>query len=141
MLFSGVSDLAEKVSAIKCTQLCHCSVGSDTPQDFCGFWRDLVLRGLISLRILFCGISDPAGRLRLRGTRRKSFESLPFFLKGHFSKIICMHKLHNPRHLEFMLKEPLYEKCFFVPRVLIPCRTTLKFEYLCRTTLKFEYLR
>jgi hypothetical protein len=29
-----------------------------------------------------------------------------------------------------MLKEPLSEKRFFVPRGLIPCRTTFKFEYL-----------
>ncbi len=33
ILFCGVSDLAEQVSAIKCTPLCHCSAGSDTPQD------------------------------------------------------------------------------------------------------------
>ncbi len=55
-LLSGVSDPAEQVYAIKCTQLCHCSAGPDTPQD-------LVLRGLIPRRILFCGVSDPAGKL------------------------------------------------------------------------------
>ncbi len=97
-LFCGVSDPTEQVYAIKCTQLCHCSVGSgytvrlssagsDTPQD-------LVLRGLIPRRILFCGVSDPAGKLRPRRTRWKCFESLSFSLKGHFSKIICIYKLH-----------------------------------------------
>ncbi len=75
------------------------SAGSDTPQV-------LVLRGLIPRRILFCGVSGPAGKLRLRQTRRKSFESLPFSLQGHFLKIGCMYKLHYPRHIEFMLKEP-----------------------------------
>jgi hypothetical protein len=110
MLFCGVSDLAEQVSAIKCTPLCICSAGSDTLQD-------LVLWGLIPHRILFCGVwyprrslfcgaSDPAGRSRPRGTRWKSFESLPFSLKGHFLKIVCMHKLHYPKHIGFMIKEP-----------------------------------
>ncbi len=75
------------------------SAGSDTPQG-------LILRGLIPRRILFCGVSDPAGKLRPRRTRQKSFESLPFSSKGHFSKIPCMYKLHFPRHIEFMLKEP-----------------------------------
>ncbi len=37
MLFCGVSDLAEQMSAIKSTQLCHCSAGSDTPQDWVPF--------------------------------------------------------------------------------------------------------
>jgi hypothetical protein len=74
-------------------------VGSDTPQD-------LVLQGVIPRRILFCSVSDPAGRLKPLGTRRKSFESFPFSLKGHFSKIICMQKLHYPKHIGFMLKEP-----------------------------------
>jgi hypothetical protein len=36
----GISDSAEQASAIKCTYLCHCSAGSDTPQD-------LVPQGLI----------------------------------------------------------------------------------------------
>ncbi len=76
-----------------------CSAGYDTPQG-------LVLRGLIPRRILFCGVSDPAGKLGPRRTRRKSFESLPFSLKGPFSKIGCMYKLHYPRHIRFMLKEP-----------------------------------
>ncbi len=99
-LFCGVSDPAEQVYAIKCTQLCHCSAGSDTPQG-------LVLQGLIPRRILFCGVSDPAGKLRPRRTRWKSFEkNLLFSLKGQFSKIGCMYKLHNPRHIEFILKEP-----------------------------------
>jgi hypothetical protein len=40
-LLSGVSDSAEKVYAINCTQICHCSAGSDTPQEF-------VLRGIRS---------------------------------------------------------------------------------------------
>ncbi len=89
------------------------SVGSDTPQD-------IVIQGLKPRKMLFCGVSDPADRLRPRGTRQKSFESLPFSLKEHFSKIVCMHKLHYPRHIWFMLKEPLSEKQFFVPRSLIP---------------------
>ncbi len=33
LLFCGVSDLAEQVSAIKCKQIYHCSAGSDTQQD------------------------------------------------------------------------------------------------------------
>ncbi len=69
---------------------------------FCGVWyparlssagpdtlQGLVLRGLIPRRILFCGVSDPADKLRPHRTRRKSFKSLPFSLKGHFSKIGC----------------------------------------------------
>jgi hypothetical protein len=75
------------------------SAGSNTPQG-------LVLRGLIPRRILFYGVSDPADKLRPRRTRRKSFESLPFSLKEHFSKIVCMFKLNFPRHIGFMLKEP-----------------------------------
>jgi hypothetical protein len=55
---------------------------------------------------LFWGVSDPAEKLRPCRTRRKSFESLPFSLKGHCSKIGCMYKLHYPRHIGFMLKEP-----------------------------------
>ncbi len=94
-----VSDPAEQVYAIKCTQLCHCSTGSDTPQN-------LVLWGLIPRRIFFCGVSDPAGKLRPHRTRQKSFESLPFSLKGHFSKIVYMYKLHYPRHIGSMFKEP-----------------------------------
>jgi hypothetical protein len=35
--------------------------------------------------ILFCRVSDPAGELNPHRFRRKSFESLPFSLKGHFS--------------------------------------------------------
>ncbi len=81
------------------------SAGSDTPQD-------LVLRGLIHRRILFCGVSDPAGKLRPHRTRRKSFESLPFSLKGHFSKIVCMYKIHYPRHVGSRLKAP-YMRFFF----------------------------
>ncbi len=91
--------------AIKCTQLCHCSAGSDTPQG-------LVLRGLIPRKILFCGVSDPNGKLRPCRTRRKSFESLPFSLKGHFLKIGFMFKLHYPRHTGFMLIEPPIWKFF-----------------------------
>jgi hypothetical protein len=30
---------------------------------------------------------------------------LLFSLKGHFSKIVCMHKLYYPSHIGFMLKE------------------------------------
>ncbi len=107
------------------------SEGSDTLQD-------LVLRGLIPRRILFCGVSDPAGKLRPSGTRQKSFESLPFSLKGHFSKIVCMHKLHYPRHIRSMLLEPPIWKTVFVPRGLIPWRTTFKFEYLREFEPEFE---
>ncbi len=75
------------------------SAGSDTKQD-------LVLWGLIPCRILFCGVSDPTGKLRPCRIRRKSFESLPFSLKGHFSKMVCAYKLHYPRLIVSMLKEP-----------------------------------
>ncbi len=81
------------------------SAGSDTPQG-------LVLQGLMPRRILFCGLSDPAGKLRPRRTRRKSLESLPFPLKGHFLKIVCMYKLHYQRHIWSMLKEPPIWKFF-----------------------------
>jgi hypothetical protein len=75
--------------------------------------RILFCGGLIPLRILFCGVSDPAGKLRPRRTRRKGFESLPFSLKGHFLKIICMYKLLYPRHKGSMLKEPATWNFFF----------------------------
>ncbi len=77
-LFSGVWNPARLGSA-----------GSDTPQD-------LVLRGLIPRRILFCGVSDPTGKLRPRGIRW-SFESLPFSLKGHFEN--CQHKNYTTQGL------------------------------------------
>jgi hypothetical protein len=54
MLFCRVSDPAEKDHAIKYTHLCPCSAGSDTLQD-------LVPRGLIPSRILFCGVWYLAG--------------------------------------------------------------------------------
>ncbi len=128
--------------AIKCSQFCHCSAESDTSQD-------LVLRGLILRKVFFCGVwypagfcfagvSDPVGKLRPRRTRRKSFESLPFSLKGHFSKIVCMYKLHYPRHIGSMLKEPPIWKICCVLRGLIPRRTTLKFEYLREFEPEFE---
>jgi hypothetical protein len=82
------------------------SAGSDTLQD-------LVLRGLIPHMILFCGVSDPTDKLRTRRIRQKSFESLPFSLKGHFSKIVCMYKLHYPRLKVSMLKEPPILKIIF----------------------------
>ncbi len=109
MLFCGVSDPAEQASALKYTHLCHCSAGSDTPQDLVPWGdtqQDLVLRGLIPRRILFSGVSDPTGKLRPRRISQKSFESLPFSLKVHFSKIVCMYKLHYPRLIVSMLKEP-----------------------------------
>ncbi len=81
------------------------SVGSDTPQG-------LVLRGLIPRWILFCGVSDPAGKLRPCRTGRKRFESLPFSLNGHFLKIGCKYKLHDPRHIGLMLKEHSIWKIF-----------------------------
>ncbi len=107
----GVSDPAEQVYAIHkiyTTLPLFCrvwyparlgSVVSDTRQD-------LVLWGLIPRRVLFCGVSYPAGKLRPHRTRRKSFESFPFSLKGHFLKIVCMYKLHYPSHIGSMLKEP-----------------------------------
>jgi hypothetical protein len=82
------------------------SAGSDTPQD-------LVLRGLIPCRILFYGVSDPTGKLRPRRIRLKSFESLPFSLKGHFSKIVCMYKQHYPRLIVSILTEPPILKMVF----------------------------
>jgi hypothetical protein len=131
------------VYAIKCTQLCHCSAGSDTPQDLVlqGLIprrEGLVLQGLMPRRIFFCGVSDPAGKLRPRRTRRKSFECLPFSLKGHFLKIVCIYKLHYPRHICPCLKSPLSESFFCVLRGIRPRRTTLKFEYLREFKPKFE---
>ncbi len=87
-------------------------------------WQDLVPWGLIPRRILFCGVwylagfcsagyQTPTGKLRPHRIRRKSFESLPFSLKGHFSKIVCMYKLHYPRLIGSMLKEPPILKMFF----------------------------
>jgi hypothetical protein len=49
-----------------------------------------------------------------------------------------MHKLYYPSHIGFMLKSPLYEKQFFVPRGLIPRRTTFKSEYLREFKPEFE---
>jgi hypothetical protein len=60
-----------------------------------------------------CRVWYPAGKLRPRRNRQKSFESLPFSLKGHFLKISCMYKLHYSRHIEFILKEPPIWKFFF----------------------------
>ncbi len=99
------------------------SAGSDTPQD-------LVLRGLVPHRILFCGVSDPTGKLRPRRIRQKSIKSLPFSLKGYFSKIVCMYKLHYPRLIVSCLKSLLSWKWFFVLRGMIPRRTSFEFEYL-----------
>jgi hypothetical protein len=103
MLFCGVLDPAEQASYIN---LSHWSAGSDTPQD-------LVPQGLIPSRTLFCGVSDPTGKLRPCRIRRQSFESLSFSLKGHFSKIVSMYKLHYPRHIVSMLKEPPFLKMVF----------------------------
>jgi hypothetical protein len=117
MLFCGVSDPAEQVSAVKYTHLCHCSAGSDNPARLGSTGsdtpQDLVLRGLIPRRILFCGVSGPTGKLRLRRIRQKIFKSLPFSLKGHFLKIVCMYKLHYPRLIISMLKEPPILKIVF----------------------------
>jgi hypothetical protein len=82
-------------------------VGSHNPQD-------LVLPGLIPHRILFCRVSDPAGKLRPRRIRQKSFKSLPFSLKGHFLKMVCMYKLYYPRLIVSVLKEPPILKMFFL---------------------------
>ncbi len=82
------------------------STGSETPQD-------IVLRGLIPRRILFCGVSGPTDKLRPCRIRWKSFESLPFSLKRHFSKIVCMCKLHYPRLIVSMHKEPPILKMIF----------------------------
>ncbi len=108
------------------------SVGSDTRRIlFCEVWYPV--------GFCFAGVSDPTGKLRPRGTRRKSFESLPFSLKGHFSKIVCIYKLHYPRHVGSMLKEPSnkYLKCFLFLRGLIPCRTKFKFENLWEFEAEF----
>ncbi len=107
------------------------SAGSDTPQD-------LVLRGLIPRRILLCGVSDPAGKLRPHRTWWKSFESLPFSLKEQVAKIVCMYKLDYQRHTGSMLKEPPIWNFFCVPQGLIPRRTTFKFEYLQEFEPEFE---
>jgi hypothetical protein len=76
---------------------------------------------------LFCGVSDPYGKLRPRRIRQKSFKSLPFSLKGHFSKIVGIYKLHYPRLIVSMLKEPPILK-------IVLCSagydTTFEFEYL-----------
>jgi hypothetical protein len=112
-----------------------CSAGYDTPQDFVKRGirprRTSVCRKMYTTLSLFCGVWYPA-RLSsvgsdtqqglvlqdfvLRGIRPRwqiktpqnltSFESLPFSLKGHFSKIVSMYKLHYPRHIGSMLKEP-----------------------------------
>ncbi len=55
---------------------------------------------------------------------------MPFSLKGHFSKIVYMYKLHYPRLIVSTLKEPPILKMFFVVRGMIPCGTTFEFEYL-----------
>ncbi len=120
MLFRRVSDPAEQVYAIKCTQLCHCSVGSDTPQD-------LVLRGLIPGRVLFCRVIPqdfvpwgirPRWQIKTPQNQTKNWE-LAIHFKGHFLKFGCMYKLHYPRHIGFMLKEPFIWFFFvFVPRGL-----------------------
>ncbi len=111
-----MADPAEQASAIKYTSLSLFwgvwyparlgSVVSDTLQD-------LFLGGLIPCRIFFCGVTDPTSKLRPRRNRRKSFESLPFSIKGHFSKIICIYKLHYPRLIVSMLKEPPILKIVF----------------------------
>jgi hypothetical protein len=120
------------------------SMGSDTPQDlvllglipcriwFCWVWypagfgsagsdtpQDLVLLGLIPCRIWFCWESDPVGILRPRGIRWKSFESLLFPLMGHFPKIVCMYKLHYPRHIGFMLKTFLFGRAWHPVKQLL----------------------
>jgi hypothetical protein len=41
---------------------------------------------------------------------------LPFSLKRHLSKIVCMYKLHYPGHIGSMLKEPPILKIFFLFR-------------------------
>jgi hypothetical protein len=87
-LFCWVSDRAEQGSSIKCTHLCHCSAGSDTPQDF-------VLWGI-----------RPSLQIKTPQNQLKKFESLTFSLKGHYSKTVCMHKLHYPRHIGSVLKDP-----------------------------------
>ncbi len=65
-----------------------CSAGSDTPQD-------LVLRGIRS-----------HWQIKAPQNQTKSFESLPFSLKGNFLKIVCMYKLHYRRLIGSMLKKP-----------------------------------
>jgi hypothetical protein len=142
MLFCGVLDPIEQVSALKYTHLSHCSAVSDTPQDLVllsDTQQDLVLRGLIPRRILFCRVSDPTGKFRPRRIRQKSFESLPFSLKGHFLKIVCMYKLHYTRLTVSMLKEPpILKMFFFVLPGMIPRETTVEFEYLGEFELEFN---
>jgi hypothetical protein len=122
VLFCGVSDPAEQVSAIKYTHLCHCSAESDAPQDLV----------LIPRRILFFGVSYPTGKLGTHRIRRKSFGSLPFSLMGRFSQIVCMYKLHYLRLIGCMHKDPPILKMVFVLQLqgMIPCRTTSEFKYL-----------
>jgi hypothetical protein len=72
-----------------------CSMGSDTSQDF-------VLRGI-----------RPHWQIKTPQNQRKKFKSLQFSLKGHFSKIVCMYKLHYPRLIVSMLKEPPILKMVF----------------------------
>jgi hypothetical protein len=110
------------------------SAGSDTPQD-------LVLRDLIPRRILFCGVSDPTGKLRPRRIRQKSFKSfksLPFSLKGQFSTIVCMHKLHYPRPIVSMLKESRILKMVFCSAGYDTRRTTFEFEYLGKFKIEIK---
>ncbi len=83
---------------------------TNTPQDL-NLWGNLW--GLIPRRILFCRVSDLTGELRPRRIRQKSFKSLLFFLKGLFSKIVCMYKIHYPRLMVSMLKEPPILKMVF----------------------------
>jgi hypothetical protein len=72
--------------------------------------------------------------------RQKSFNSLSFSLKGHFSKIICMYKLHYPRLIVSMLKKPPILKLVLCSAgySMIPRGTTFEFEYLgeCKIEIK-----
>ncbi len=77
-------------------------MGSDTLQDF-------VLWGI-----------RPHWQIKTLQNQTKSFESLPFSLKGPFSKIVCMYTLHYPRLIVSMLKEPPILKMVFVLRGMIP---------------------
>jgi hypothetical protein len=93
---------------------------------FCRAWyltRLIVLQVLILHRILFYGVwyptgffsagyQTPPGKLRPCGIRWKSFESLPFPLKGH-NFFVCMYKPLYSSHIGSMLKEPPILKIIF----------------------------
>ncbi len=132
-----------------------CSAGSDTPQDFVRRSirprRTSVCFKIYTSLSLFCrvwypaepcsAVSDTVQDFVLRGIRplwqiktlqnqTKSFKSLPFSLKGLFSKIVFMYKLYYPRLIVFMLKEPPISKMVFCSTRYETPRNHFEFEYL-----------